>query len=92
MCEYIDKAEKIATNEEMLREHVSLMYSQFSADEIAEIRAQKEHWQHEAKIMRLGKQAKNIHLRLGEQEYSGDFVIRTGVGRRAEGAGSDCCS
>ena len=37
--------------------------------------------------MRLGKQAKNVHLRLGEQEYSGDFTIRTGVGRRSEGGG-----
>ena len=54
MCEYIDKAEKIATNEEMLREHVSSLYPHFTADEIAEIRAQQEHWQHEAQIMRLG--------------------------------------
>ena len=64
------------------------LYSKYSLEELNEIRAQKARWVAEAKKMKHGKQEKNVKFRLGEQEYEGDFHLRTSVGIRAAGGGA----
>ena len=86
MCEYIEKAEQKAASPEALEKHLMSLYP-YSVQELEEIRRNKDHWEHEVKMRKLGRRANNNHLRLGEQEYSGDFVIHTGVGMRAAGGG-----
>ena len=88
MCEYLDKAEKKAPNKETFEQHMLRLYPKYNLEELSEIRRLKFHWVEEAKKRKLGKQEKNVKLRLGEQEYDGDFHLRSSVGIRSEGGGA----
>ena len=86
MCEYMAKAEPGAESEEAFQNHVTSLYKR-SWEEIEHIRSKHEEWKLAVKKMRLGSQANNIHLRLGECEYDGSFTLKTSVGMRAAGGG-----
>ncbi len=77
MCKYVAKAEQAASSQETFEEHLRATYK-YTPEQIAWIREREEFWRSEVAKLKVGKQAKNMHLRLGEQEYDGDFTIRIG--------------